>query len=125
MRRAKYDQAILSNEISKSEWRDNLQIYHILPRSLGKDFPDADQLLNHRDNLRIIHIACHKSKTALDKHRRLAALVQAPLSILNRSKALLRAASLQRERLEGNHNECRAKGACASRKRRKSFKRRL
>ena len=79
--RAKYEQVLFSNELSRSEWGDDLQVDPIFPLALSKDFPSADSLLNQKGNLRVVHIACHKNKSVLDKRT---------LSILNQSKAQLR-----------------------------------
>lgn len=50
-----------------TNWLDGVHVDHIIPKIIAGNVPELIKILNNKDNLQLVHTACHLSKTKVDK----------------------------------------------------------
>lgn len=50
-----------------TNWLDGVHVDHIIPKIIAGNVLELIKILNNKDNLQLVHTACHLSKTKVDK----------------------------------------------------------
>ena len=63
----KYNSNVDFDYILNPKWYTGLAIDHIIPKGLANQYPAINKILGFDENLRLVHVGCHKKKTQLDR----------------------------------------------------------